>query len=445
MPFDSDYLLTSDPAREIFDAVRDLKIIDSHSHADPAAIAEDRPPRDLWELTAATDHYVWELERKCGVDEEFITGSRPPFEKFREFARVFPLMAGNPVYDWTCLDLRRRLGFDGELRADNAEAVWNAAAGCDLRPSKLLENVEVLCTTDDPADDLAFHTPGGRVLPTWRPDRYLNIAAPGWLKCVERLGRKFNLAIDSLPKLEEALRLSHRFFGERGSAVSDYGLTRPLAGEPAPEAAAVIMKTALASDTVSTAEAEVFASHLFNFCCELDAADGRVAQLHIGAERNVRTSLFDRIGPDAGGDTMNLAISLFPALPRFLDRFDSRLKVVIYCLDPAHQLTVAGLCRAFGANVRTGAAWWLCDSPSGIRRQLQVAADVDLLCMHPGMVSDSRKLMSFDSRFELFRRTLADFLGELVIRGRLSVTSARMAARRVSYDNPKEFFFPRRS
>lgn len=443
MPFDRDYLLASAAAREIFDAVCDLKIVDPHSHADPAAIAADLRPRDLWELTAATDHYVWELERKCGVAEDFITGRRPPLEKFREFARVFPLMAGNPVYDWTCLDLRRRLGFDGELNASDADAVWAAAASCDLRPSRLLENVEVLCTTDDPADNLAFHTPGGRVLPTWRPDRYLNIAAPAWRETLDKLGTRFNLPIDSLPELEEALRLSHRFFGERGCVASDYGLTRPLAGDPAPEAAAAIMKNALSAAKITAGEAEIFASHLLNFCCELDAAAGRVAQLHIGAERNVRTSLFELVGPDAGGDTMNIAISLFPALPQFLDRFDSRLKTVIYCLDPAHQHTVAGLCRAFGANVRTGAAWWLCDSPPGIRRQLEVAADVDLLAVHPGMVSDSRKLMSFDSRFELFRRVLADFLADMVNRGRMGMKSAQMIASRISYGNPREFFFSR--
>ena len=443
MDFDSNYLLGGSAAHEIFSSIAALPIIDPHNHADAAAIAEDRPPANLWELIGATDHYVWELERKCAVPEELITGARPPREKFQAFAAVFPLFAGNPVYDWTILDLRRHLHTELGLSAATADKIWSLAAETDLRPSKLLAGVEVMCTTDDPADTLEHHAKiaGQRVRPTWRPDKYLNIGADSWPEQIDRLGKRFNLAINSLTAFEEALRLSHRFFASHGGVASDYGLTNVPSACPDRAAAEKILHKALGHHLVNHEETDIFAAAALDFCLRLDAETNWVAQLHIGAERNIRTGLFSRLGPDAGGDSGNFSIPLFPALPRLLNRFDSQLKMVLYCLDPAHYATLSGLARDFGANVRTGAAWWLCDSPSGIRRQLETAADIELLSLHPGMVSDSRKLLSFQSRFELFRRVLADFLGDMTEKKRISPDTAFAIARRVAYDNPGSFYF----
>ncbi|MDD4816698.1 MAG: glucuronate isomerase [Victivallaceae bacterium] len=443
MDFDRSYLLCSPAARDIFSSIAALPIIDPHNHADAAAIAADRPPADLWELVGATDHYVWELERKCSVPEEFITGDRPPRDKFRALAAVFPLFAGNPVYDWTVLDLRRHLNTDLPLNGSTCDEIWKLAAKSDLRPSKLLAGVETMCTTDDPADTLESHAAvsGGRIRPTWRPDKYLNVGANGWCEQLERLGKRFNISIDSFSALAEALLLSHRFFASRGCVASDHGLTVVPAAEPDCAAANGVLCKAIAGRHVSPAEAELFAATLLDFCLQLNVETNWTTQLHIGAERNVRKTLFDRLGPDAGGDSGNFAVPLFPALPKLLNRFDSQLKFVLYCLDPAHYSTLSGLARDFGANVRTGAAWWLCDSPAGIRRQLETAADIELLSQHPGMVSDSRKLLSFRSRFELFRRALADLLGELVEKRRIPAGAALDIARRVAYDNPREFYF----
>ena len=136
----------------------------------------------------------------------------------------------------------------------------------------------------------------------------------------------------------------------------------------------------------------------------MDAKSGWVFQMHIGAVRDIRDTLMDMLGPDSGGDVSDHMIDIVKPLGRFLNKFDNRLKVALYCLEPGHQASLAAIARAFGANVRLGSAWWLNDSPIGMRRQLEYIGSVDLLSNFAGMVSDSRKILSYGSRFEMFRR-----------------------------------------
>lgn len=123
-----------------------------------------------------------------------------------------------------------------------------------------------------------------------------------------------------------------------------------------------------------------------------------------------------------------------------LNRFDDRLKVVLYTLDPAQQPTLATVSRAFGNRVRLGAAWWFNDTPYGIRTQLDYIASVDLLSAFTGMVSDSRKITSYGSRFEVFRRVLADVLGVMADRGQAPEKLLIRTAIQICYDGPKQFF-----
>ena len=104
---DEQYLLSNPTGVKIFQAVKDLPVIDAHNHANVKELAENKNYADAWQLFAATDHYVWSVMRRCGVAEEFITGDRSPREKFRALAKVFPELVGNPVYEWIHLDLKR--------------------------------------------------------------------------------------------------------------------------------------------------------------------------------------------------------------------------------------------------------------------------------------------------------------------------------------------------
>ena len=446
-----DYLIGNETGKRIFASVKDLPILDPHNHADVAAIVRNENFKDAWELFAATDHYVWEVLRKAGVPEEKITGSASPHDKFIAMAEVFDRIAGNPVYEWIHLDLRF-LGVEDILSAETGELVWrkvNAVlAKEESRPQALLKrmNVGTMCSTDDPADTLEFHKTVTRdfgrivVRPTWRPDMAMKAGKKGFSAYIERLGKRWGVQIAGLGDLLDVLQKSHDFFAENGCRASDHGLEIASSGTGDAEAAARTFLKALAGEPVSPEEAANYADYLLGEFGEMNSRSGWVMQLHIGAVRDVRDSLFRPIGPDSGGDVSDLFQSHEAKLIPFLNRFDSRLKIVLYCLDQGHQATLAALARAFGSTVRLGSAWWLCDTPIGMKRQLEYIGSVDLLSAFAGMVSDSRKLLSYGSRFEMFRRILSSTLGGMVEAGQMPESVAMKLAKTVCYDGPKAFF-----
>ena len=449
---DSNYLLSGESAKKIFAEVKDLPVIDAHNHADVKRIADNTPFSDPWELFAATDHYVWEVMRKRSVPEKFITGDASAHDKFTALAEIFPDLAGNPVYEWIHLDLKF-LGM-GNILLDSStgETVWNELskilAAPEAKPISLIKkmNIEAMCSTDDPADLLTEHSRANTLLgsqtihPTWRPDKYMFPAKTTFKDAVKRLALRFGNEITTLTQFTDALKKSHDFFAESGCRASDHGLEMPYDGDADTSDAEKIFAKALAGSPVTQNENDIFASFMMRKFAELDSEKGFVFQFHLGAVRDVRDSLYTSLGPDSGGDLADHSINIVKPLCRFLNKFDGKMKSVLYCLDPSHQADLAGVARAFGAMVNLGSAWWLNDTPIGMKRQLEYAGSVDLLANHAGMVSDSRKILSYASRFEMFRRVLADTLGKMVDASQMPQETAERLAVKVAYSNPKKFF-----
>jgi len=449
---DENYLLGNDAARKLFGRVSGLPVVDPHNHADVKEIAENKNYPDPWKLFVGTDHYVWAALRNCGLPEKYVTGDAAPEEKWMKMAEVFPLIAGNPVYEWVHLDLKRYLDMDDVLGPETGKKIWNSASKLLAeetgRPQALLRKtgVEVMCSTDDPADILDNHSRvnsmmGSTVVrPTWRPDRALKIQSPGWRNYIAVLEKRFGVRCSSITGLTDILKRSHDYFDQNGCVASDHAVETPFPGTSEKEDAEEIFRKALAGEIVTPQEAGIFADYLFGEMGRLDAEKNWVFQIHIGAVRDVRAKLFEEIGPDSGGDVSSHFIDIRPPLTDFLNRFDDRLKVVLYCLDAVHQATLATVSRAFGSKVRLGSAWWFCDHPAGMKRQLEYIGSVDLLSCFAGMVSDSRKILSYGSRFEMFRRVLCDVLGEMTERGQMPEEIAALLAHKICYENPKAFF-----
>lgn len=446
------YLLRNRAGLEIYDAIKDLPVVDPHNHANVREIAENDNYPNVWQLFAATDHYVWEVLRKRGIPEEYLTGDKSPREKWLKLASVFPETVGNPVYEWVHLDLKRYLGIDTLIGPETGEKIWEEAnavlARDDKRPQQLLAEigVEVMCSTDDPVDSLEYHrrleTVLGRKLvrPTWRPDKAMKIANPGWREYMDKLAERFGMKLDSVHDLVKALKLSHDYFAEHGCVASDHGVEVPFSGDADPADADTAFCKAMDGKELTVSDTHEFMSYIFGKAAEMNAEKDWVFQIHMGAVRDVRACLFANLGPDTGGDVCNYYQDHLTPLQGFLNRFDDKLKVVLYCLDPMHQPMLAAMSRAFGEKVRLGSAWWLCDNPVGMRRQLEYIGSVDVLSCFAGMVSDSRKLLSYGSRFEMFRRVLADVLGEMAEIGQAPVELLIKLAIEMSYAGPKRFF-----
>jgi glucuronate isomerase len=447
-----DYLIGSPSGLALHAGVKDLPIVDAHNHADVAEIARNAHFSDIWQVEGATDHYFWEMLRKRGIAEELITGEADNRDKWRATASVWDDLAGNPTYEWVYLDLKRLLGIDLAINADNADAIYDAAQRVfqrdDMRPQGMLRqmNVEVMCSTDDPIDSLEHHQAlansaiPGMVRPTFRPDRAMNVFKPDWRQYMSLLEARVNGNFSSIGDVIDALRSCHDYFAENGCVASDHGLEVPYGYSVEAELADAAFRKAWSGQTLSKSEEIAYMSYLLQEVAALDSEKDWVFQMHIGAVRDVRDHLFTSIGPDTGGDISNHSIEIVAPLRDLLNRFDDRLKVVLYCLDPSHQPTLATLSRAFGAKVNLGSGWWFNDTPYGMRHQLEYVAGVDLLANHAGMVSDSRKIASYASRHEMFRRILCDVLGTMVERGRVPMGAAERLAQNVAYHNQKAIF-----
>src|SRR6516162_2029233 len=214
------FLLRSRTAKRLYAAYASRQpILDYHCHLSPHDIAEDRRFKNLFEIWLEGDHYKWRAMRANGVAERYCTGDAEPYEKFLAWAGTVPHTLRNPLYHWTHLELKRYFEIDELLDTTTAPSIWKRAndflASEEFTTQGILKKfrVEVLCTTDDPTDDLAPHKKIAalklvpRVYPAYRPDKALQAHQPERFNpWVERLEAAANVSIESFKDFLDALR-----------------------------------------------------------------------------------------------------------------------------------------------------------------------------------------------------------------------------------------------
>ena len=181
--FDKNFLLFTKSAQKLYkNYVRDLPIIDYHSHLSPAEITENKKFDSITDIWLGGDHYKWRAMRTLGVEENLITGNASSLDKFKAWANCLPYTLRNPLFHWSHLELKNIFGIKEYLHPDNAEKIFKRCnvilENGEVTPHSILKKykVEVQCTTDDPTDDLSFHQNSAlstKVLPTFRPDKFL--------------------------------------------------------------------------------------------------------------------------------------------------------------------------------------------------------------------------------------------------------------------------------
>ncbi len=446
------YLLENDIALDLYSQVKDLPVIDPHNHGDVREIVENKNWHDIWQVEAETDHYVWQLMRRRGVPEEKITGKASNKEKWLALAEIFPQLAVNPTYEWIHLDLKRRFGIERPVSKKTADYIWEKTKEKlkeeEMKPVKLLKkmNVEIMCTTDEPESLLKYHKKARKdikdikILPTWRPDKYMKIESKEWKNNVIELGRVYNQNISNFNDLLEVFQKSHDFFEKMGCVSSDHGMLEPVSYPVKKEKVSAIFRKAFTGKQLTEKEINDYKSYMFIFSGKMNQEKDWVTQLHIGPVRNYRDRLYNSLGKDSGGDISTNNLEIVDNLKYYLNQFDNKLKIVIYYLDPVIESSLGTICRAF-PNVYAGAPWWFNDNPYGIEEQLNYFSSVDLLSCHAGMVSDSRKVLSYGSRHEMFRRVLCNLLGKKVDRGQIPVDIASDLAKSASYEHPFNLYF----
>jgi len=457
------FMLTTDTARELYHgSAEHMPIIDYHCHLVPQMIAENYQFRDLTELWLGGDHYKWRAMRGNGVPEEYITGNRSSYEKFEKWAETMPYAMRNPLYHWTHLELARVFGCDKILKPETAREIYDECTAKlqteEFRGQSLIRkfNVETVCTTDDPADDLKYHKQlaekpfGTKVLPTWRPDKAMAIECPDAYKAyIEKLAAAAEMEIKSYADMLEALQKRHDFFESMGCKLSDHGLDSFHAADYKDSEIETIFKNTLAGRTPSEDELEKFRSATLHDFAVMDANSGWTQQYHIGAIRNNNTRMFESLGPDTGYDAIH-DVPCALAGHRFFDRLtlkDKLAKTIIYCLNPKDNEVLATMAYTFNdgtypGKMQLGSGWWFLDQEDGMRKQMNALSALGLISRFVGMLTDSRSFVSYP-RHEYFRRILCDIFGKDIEDGKLPKSEMpfiHQLVKDISYNNAKKFF-----
>ena len=441
---DDDFLLSTEASRRLYhEYAEGLPIFDYHCHLPVAEVAANRRFENLTAIWLAGDHYKWRAMRAFGVQERLITGDAPDWDKFAAWAETVPYTVRNPLYHWTHMELKDPFGvMDRLLSPATAREIYDHCntllSKQEFRARGLMEhfNVKVVCTTDDPTDDLSHHralageleagTFGIKVLPAFRPDRAMAVEnLESFIAWITRLEKAADLPVGDYQSLLEALHRRHRYFHSLGCRLSDHGIEQPYAAEYTEKEVAGIFKKARAGGALTGQEILKFKSALLFELAVMDGESGWTQQFHFGALRNNSSRMFAAVGPDTGFDAMG-DFEIARPLVRFLDRLDGAGKLartIIYTLNPRDNELAATILGSFqdgtvAGKMQLGSAWWFNDQIDGMRAQMEALSNIGLISRFVGMLTDSRSFLSYP-RHQYFRRLLCDIFGRDVEAGLL--------------------------
>ena len=443
------FMLKTETARKLYSAIKDLPIIDYHCHLSPKLIAEDYRFRNAFDLFLGGDHYKWRQMRTNGIDEKYITGDADEYEKFLAFARTMPYLIGNPLYHWTHLELKRYFGIDEVLSEKTAKQIWDKCNECLAKPEYSAQNlikrsnVEIICTTDDPADTLEYHEAlkdfTTKILPTFRPDKAVEIGKETFLPYIEAIG------IKSYDELVNWMVERIGYFNDHGCRLSDHALEYvPFAIGDAKAA----FDKRMAGEELTRVEIDAFKTEMLKVCAKEYTRLGWTMQLHIGALRNNNRRMYERLGADVGFDSIN-DLNIAECLSAFMDNLeydDCLPKTILYTLNPKDNYVLGTMLGNFQkapipGKIQFGSGWWFNDQRDGMEAQMQALANLGMIARFVGMLTDSRSFVSYP-RHEYFRRIMCNLLGKWAEDGEYPMDMEMLTeiASGIAYYNSKNYF-----
>ena len=470
---DKDFLLETETAKHLFhDYAEKLPLVDYHCHLNPREIYEDRRFDNLVEVwlggkqpdgSYAGDHYKWRVMRSNGVEEAYITGDKPAYDRFLKFVESLEMAIGNPMYHWCHMELQKFFGVYEPLTVESAERIWNHCNRMlredpDMTARGLIckSNVAFIGTTDDPVDDLSWHEKLAAdaaftvtVAPSFRPDKAVNIHKDGWHAYMEKLAA--SVGKQQLPDMDavlSALTSRLEFFHAHGCKASDHGLDYvPFQNYTVAQADAVYQK-ALRGESLTTEEIEgyqtVILLHLGKAYHRLNIA----MQLHYSCLRNNNNRIFKEQGPDTGVDAIsqNTCGGNIVRLLSAMDEAGTCPKTILYSLNPVDNAQLGSIIGCFQdssipGKMQHGSAWWFNDNKTGMQEHMTALANLGLLGNFIGMLTDSRSFLSYP-RHDYFRRILCNLIGNWVENGEYPNvdSSLQKIIEGICFGNAKRYF-----
>ncbi|VBB09781.1 uronate isomerase [Lucifera butyrica] len=460
---DEDFLLETETAKRLFhEYAEKMPIIDYHCHISPQEIAENHKFKSITEAWLGGDHYKWRLIRSNGTPESKITGKESSdWEKFLEYVKALSRAIGNPLYHWSHLELKRYFHCDMPLNEKTAAEIFRLcnqrlqAADMGVQGIIAKSNVKVICTTDDPVDDLKWHKKlkeegscAAKVFPAMRPDKAMGIEKAGFTEYMTRLAEVSGIAIKTMDDIRQALSNRIAFFAEMGCRATDHALKYVFCREAEEAALDQIVAKALAGAAVSVEEEEAYKTALLTFLAGEYSKRGWVMQIHYATLRDNNTNLFRQLGPDTGFDCI-ASCDCGEGLVALLDRLNQKgilPKTVLYSGNPADNALIGTIIGSFQGpeakgKIQQGTAWWFNDTQQGMIDQMTSIANLSVFGNILGMLTDSRSFLSY-TRHEYYRRILCNWIGNLVENGQYpaDMESLGKMVEDICYHNAANYF-----
>ena len=459
---DENFLLETEAAQRLYhDHAAKMPICDFHCHLPAQEIAEDKQYDNLGEIWLGGDHYKWRAMRSNGIDETFVTGDASWREKFQKWAETMPYLYRNPLYHWAHLELQRYFEIDTVLSPETADEIYDACTKklrtpeFSARNLMRMMNVKLVCTTDDPVDDLRWHKQLKeegfeiKVLPTFRPDKAMNLSDTSvWNQYIQTLEAAAQTTISSAEELLEAIESRHAFFHQVGCRLSDHGVGYVPDATFSLDEIESIFSQARDEKEIEKGAGEKFQAWFLYEVGKMNHKRGWVQQFHVGAFRNNSTRMFKKIGADTGFDSI-ADYQQGPGLVRLLDRLDTSgelAKTILYNLNSTDNALMATLIGNYQdgsvpGKIQWGSAWWFLDQKRGMEEQLDTLSALGLLSRFVGMLTDSRSFLSYP-RHEYFRRILCNLIGTDVENGEIPADWNQLGkmVEDISYRNTTTYF-----
>ncbi|MFW5892540.1 MAG: glucuronate isomerase [Bacteroidota bacterium] len=459
---DENFMLENNAAEKLYhDYAKEMPIIDYHCHLPPKEIGEDRQFENITRIWLDGDHYKWRAMRAAGVDEKYCTGNAPDEQKFEKWAETVPNTLRNPLYHWTHMELRKPFGITKILNPSTAKDIYEQTSEMLNTPEFSARNimrkskVEVVCTTDDPIDNLKHHIKTKKdnfeikVLPTWRPDKAMAVEnTEQYNKYLDKLENASKTSITKFDDLIAALRKRHDFFHKHGCRLSDHGLETMYAEDFTETETRTIFSRIRSGKMLTNTDIAKFKSNMLIHFAMMDHEKNWVQQFHLGALRNNSTRMLRQLGPDKGFDSMGDFEMAIP-LSRFFDRLDMAHRIpktILYNLNPKDNALFATMLGNFNdgsvpGKMQLGSGWWFLDQKFGMIDQINTLSSLGLLSQFVGMLTDSRSFLSYP-RHDYFRRILCNLLGKDMENGEIPVDFEMVGnmVKNISYFNAKKYF-----
>ena len=460
---DKDFLLETGTARTLYhDHAADMPIFDYHCHLIPEQIATDKRFTTITDAWLGGDHYKWRQMRTCGFDEKLITGDADPYDKFLAWAETMENLIGNPLYHWTHLELQRYFGIYDVLCRKNAKKIYDEAneqfkSNPELSVFGIMKKFKVYAvgTTDDPADDLKYHKIireegkcPAKVIPSYRPDKTLNIEKPDFAEYIAKLGKAAGIEIKSADDVVKALENRLAFFVELGCRASDHALMTCPHTFWTDAAVNAVFEKRMGGAAVTAEEADAWRTFILRSLARAYKKSNVAMQLHFAAIRDNNLTMYNKLGPDTGYDASYDECLAYGVSEFFkaLSAEESVPKTIFYSLNPKDYYSLGtpmGCYQGDGikGKIQLGSAWWFCDHRDGMEEQIKVLANLGSLPAFIGMLTDSRSFLSY-SRHEYFRRILCNVVGGWAENGEVPADTEYLGeiVRNISFNNAQKYF-----